>query len=135
MFEFRRTDVGELSVLGLSGSLNALTAEKLRIVINELIQMKRAFIILDLSCLDLIDSSGVGALVSLFKRVQSFDGQVKFACLQGQPYDIFKLLNLHKAFDIAFSMESAIQAFPGGLYDRLKSDSSEKLEGILNARR
>ncbi|HMW03405.1 MAG TPA: STAS domain-containing protein, partial [Acidobacteriota bacterium] len=47
---------------------------------------------------DLIDSSGVGAIVSLFKRVRTLQGDVKIARLRGQPAEIFKLLRLDRAF-------------------------------------
>ncbi len=131
MFEFRKTDVGELSILFLHGSLNALTSEQLRSVINDLVRVRRQYVILDLSSLELVDSSGVGALVSLFKRIRSFDGQVKIACLQGQPRDIFRLLNLHKAFDIATNVEDAARSFSGGFYEKLVSTFPDQLSLLL----
>ncbi|TNE45129.1 MAG: anti-sigma factor antagonist [Deltaproteobacteria bacterium] len=113
MFEFRKTDHEDLTILYLQGHLNALTAEQLRGVINDMVMTQRRFVVLDLSSLELIDSSGVGALVSLFKRIRGFQGQVKIAGLRGQPREIFQLLNLHKAFDIASDVEEATRELLG----------------------
>ena len=130
MFEFRKTDVGDLSILYMSGSLNALTAEQLRVTINDLVQNRREYVILDLSLLELVDSSGVGALVSLLKRIHAFQGQVKIACLRGQPRDIFHLLNLHKAFEVFSTVEDAVRSFSGDFYNQLVTNFPEQLSAV-----
>jgi anti-sigma B factor antagonist len=98
----------EISVIEIEGKLNALTAMEMRAHIQELIEEKAKKVVLDLANLSLIDSSGVGALVSLIKRVHAGNGKVVVSGIQGQPKEIFTLLNLHKAFDLA---EDQAQAF------------------------
>ena len=48
----------------------------------------------------LVDSSGVGALVSLYKRVRATGGQVVFTNVTAQPLVIFKLLRLDVVFEL-----------------------------------
>ena len=55
-------------------------------------------ITVDLSALRLIDSSGVGVLVSLFKRIRASGGEVRLEGLRDQPLAIFKLLRLDRVF-------------------------------------
>jgi anti-sigma B factor antagonist len=55
-------------------------------------------ITVDLSSLELIDSSGLGALISLYKRAHANGGTVSFVGLVDQPLVIFKLLKLDCAF-------------------------------------
>src|SRR6266540_2953589 len=50
----------------------------------------------DIGHLRLIDSSGVGALVSLYKRVKAKGGTVEIKGLRDQPAAIFKLLRLDR---------------------------------------
>jgi anti-sigma B factor antagonist len=52
----------------------------------------------DLSGLDLIDSSGVAGLVALYKRVRAQGGQVIVSGARDQPLAIFKLLRMDKVF-------------------------------------
>ncbi len=55
---------------------------------------------LELSSLRLIDSSGVGVIVSLFKRIRANGGQVKIVGLRDQPRAIFRLLRLDRVFPV-----------------------------------
>jgi anti-sigma B factor antagonist len=54
----------------------------------------------DLSMLDLIDSSGVAALVKLYKGVRGAGGEVAISGARDQPLAIFKLLRMDKVFNL-----------------------------------
>jgi anti-sigma B factor antagonist len=93
-----RTDSGDETLLTIDGTLDALTAPELRPVLDQLVSEGKKSITVDLSHLRLIDSSGVGALVSLLKRVRAYGGEVRVAGVRDQPLAIFKLLQLHRVF-------------------------------------
>ncbi len=93
-----RSDNGEETLLKIDGTLDALTAPELRPTLDALVAEAKKSITVDLSQLRLIDSSGVGALVSLLKRVRSYGGEVRIAGLRDQPLAIFKLLQLNRVF-------------------------------------
>ncbi|MCB9558636.1 MAG: STAS domain-containing protein [Deltaproteobacteria bacterium] len=112
MFEFRESAIeGGIIVLALSGRLDALTALELRPTIDRLVEQKKSKVVVDMANLTNIDSSGVGALVSLFKRSRMLGGDVKIANLQGKPLQIFQLLRLDRAFDIFDTVEQAAARF------------------------
>ncbi|MFO0550470.1 MAG: STAS domain-containing protein [Polyangiaceae bacterium] len=94
----QRTDNGEETTLTIDGTLDALTAPELRPSLDALVTEGRKSITIDLSNLRLIDSSGVGALVSLLKRVRAYGGEVRIAGLKDQPRAIFRLLQLDRVF-------------------------------------
>jgi anti-sigma B factor antagonist len=52
--------------------------------------------VVDLSALRLIDSSGVGAVVFLYKKAKEYGGVVTVLGLCDQPLSIFKLLRLDR---------------------------------------
>ena len=108
MLEFQQHQQDEITVLTLRGRLDALTAPDLRPTIDELVQHGRHRVVCDLFELDTIDSSGVGAIVSLFKRSRMKGGDVKIARLRGQPKEIFRLLRLDRAFELCETLEAAI---------------------------
>jgi anti-sigma B factor antagonist len=90
----------ESAVLSVRGELDALSCPELRPIIDSLVGSAPERVTVDLSELDLIDSSGVGALVSLYKRVRANGGNVRFVGVTNQPLVIFKLLRLDRAFEL-----------------------------------
>jgi anti-sigma B factor antagonist len=96
--KFSRADTGEETVLTIEGVLDALTAPEIRPTIDALVEEKRMSILVDVSSLRLIDSSGVGVIVSLFKRCKVFGGVVRVDGLKNQPLAIFRLLRLDRLF-------------------------------------
>lgn len=95
-----RTDNGDETILEIDGTLDAVTAPDLRNVVDQLVNERRKSVTLELSSLRLIDSSGVGVIVSLFKRVRAYGGQVKIQNLRDQPRAIFRLLRLDRVFPV-----------------------------------
>jgi anti-sigma B factor antagonist len=90
----------DTAVLSVRGELDALSCPELRPVIDALVTSEPERVTVDLSELELIDSSGVGALVSLYKRVRANGGNVRFVGVSNQPLVIFKLLRLDRAFEL-----------------------------------
>jgi len=110
MLEFVLETLDDVDVIKLKGNLDALTAPELKPTIDDLVAQKRVKVVFNLQELTLIDSSGVGAIVSLFKRVRMLGGDVKIACLANQPKEIFRLLRLDRAFDLFETVEEAAQS-------------------------
>lgn len=98
---FSRTDNGEETLLRIEGVLDAVTTPEIRPTIEALVTEKRKAITVDVSSLRLIDSSGVGVIVSLFKRCRTFGGTVRISGLKDQPLTIFKLLRLDRVFTLS----------------------------------
>jgi len=95
---YSRTDNGDESVLRIEGTLDAVTAPELRPALDALVSENKKKIVIDLSSLRLIDSSGVGVLVSVFKRVRANGGDVRVIGVRDQPRAIFRLLRLDRVF-------------------------------------
>src|SRR5512134_1031965 len=94
--KFARIDEGQETTLRIEGALDALSTPELRTTIESLVTEKRAKVTVDLSSLRLIDSSGVGAIVSLYKRMRANNCQVAVIGLRDQPLAIFRLLRLDR---------------------------------------
>jgi anti-sigma B factor antagonist len=98
--KFSRTDSGDTTVVAIDGVLDALTVPELRPVLDSLVESRPRTITVDLRALRVIDSSGVGAIVSLYKRCKQYGGTVQVTGLTSQPLAIFRLLRLDKVFDL-----------------------------------
>ena len=97
---YSREDDGDATTLHIRGELDALSAGELRPLIDRVVEDGRLDVTVDLSQLRLVDSSGVGALVSLYKRVRACGGRVVFTHVTAQPLVIFKLLRLDVVFEL-----------------------------------
>jgi anti-sigma B factor antagonist len=91
---------GNETRLAVKGSLDINTAPQLAEEIDKIIAKKPAKVSCDLSGLDLIDSSGVAALVKLYKGVRGSGGAVAITGARDQPLAIFKLLRMDKVFNL-----------------------------------
>jgi len=96
--KFARTDTGDETRLSIGGSLDALTAAILRPKVDAIVNEQRKRVVVDLSELELIDSSGVAVLVALFKRTRAHGGAMRVTGVRDQPAAIFKLLRLDRVF-------------------------------------
>lgn len=96
--EIARTETGDTLRLRITGTLDILTAPELAPEIERIVTERRNRVVVDLAGLDLIDSSGVAALVALYKRVRANGGQVTVTGARDQPLAIFKLLRMDKVF-------------------------------------
>jgi len=97
-FEVQRT--ADETKLLIRGSLDINSAPALAEEIDKIVATRPAAVIVDLSGLDLIDSSGVAALVKLYKGVRGSGGAITIAGARDQPLAIFKLLRMDKVFNL-----------------------------------
>ena len=95
-----RTDSESESNLQMSGALDALTVPEIRPIFDAVVAAKKRKVTIDLDKVTMIDSSGIGAIVSLFKRVKADGGQVVVVGVHDQPLAVFKLLKLDRAFGL-----------------------------------
>lgn len=86
--------------LTIRGSLDINTAPVLSEEIDRIVASKPGKVAVDLASLDLIDSSGVAALVKLYKGVRNGGGEVAIQGARDQPLAIFKLLRMDKVFNL-----------------------------------
>jgi anti-sigma B factor antagonist len=84
----------------MGGTLDINSAPGVGEWIDKLVAVKPMKVVVNLSGLDLIDSSGVAALVKLFKAVRGGGGQVQIIGARDQPLAIFKLLRMDKVFNL-----------------------------------
>jgi anti-sigma B factor antagonist len=91
-----RTDSEGESKLRIFGALDALTVREIKPVIDALVADRPRRVTVDFNELTLLDSSGVGAVVSLFKRVKATGGEVVVVGAHDQPLAVLKLLKLDR---------------------------------------
>lgn len=77
----------------------------------EKIANETANVVVDLSNVEFVDSSFLGALVAGLKRTTMRDGDLKIVGLQPPVRSMFELTRLYRIFDIFENLEEAIDSF------------------------
>lgn len=95
-------------VLAVEGRLNAVSALKLKEHIKKLVSSKINQIIIDLTNVTFIDSSGLAALVSGLKVTREAKGFFKLAGLNQQTITVLKITRLDRVFEIYDDTDSAL---------------------------
>lgn len=72
----------------------------LRVEINKLIEKGQKNFTFDFSKCDFIDSTGLGALVSIYKKCAEKGGSIKLKSLKPEVEKLFKLTRLDRVFEI-----------------------------------
>ena len=96
------------TVLFLRGEIDVYTAPRLRQSIVDLVEAGTPHIVVDMSRVDFLDSTGLGVLVEGLKRIRSREGTLSIIATQEKILKIFSITGLNKAFPIYRSVEDAL---------------------------
>jgi anti-sigma B factor antagonist len=83
----------------------------LRETICDLIANQEKLILLNLSNVPYIDSSGIGELISAFTTVRKQGGELKLLNLTQKVQDVLQITKLYTVFDVRDNEIAAIRAF------------------------
>ncbi|MEV0589281.1 STAS domain-containing protein [Nonomuraea sp. NPDC050310] len=104
----------EVTVLAVTGEVDATNVGQLTEALQDCPEGKP--LILDLSGLDFMDSSGLNALVIARRTIEDqAGGHLFFTGLQGAPYRLFTITGLMKHVRVYDSVEAARQAYERGV--------------------
>ncbi len=106
--------VGQVSVVEVSGKLTSLESGALNNSIAQLLKEGRKQILLNLRGLTYLDSSGIGELVRTYMSVIKRDGEMKVVGLTDKAEEILKITKLYQVFQEFQDERSALQSFPHG---------------------
>lgn len=105
-FNMRR--FGQVTVVEVAGQLIVGNRQELkRMILAEVEAGTRRFVV-DFAMTGYIDSSGLGILVSLSKKVREVDGRFRLASLNDDLRTLFELTRLNTLFDICETLEQAL---------------------------
>lgn len=82
------------------GQFDAMAVEMLRSVFSEIGESEQRDVQLDLSGVDFIDSSGIGAMVFMYKRLTARNKKLTITGLHDQPLDLIRALRIDKTIPI-----------------------------------
>jgi len=92
--------VGDL-LIRLCGEMDASGCAEIRPELEQISHTENINIVLDLSQISFLDSSGIGAIVFLYKRLRARGRTLVIIGAQGQPQELMKLLRIDSAIPVS----------------------------------
>jgi anti-sigma B factor antagonist len=105
--------VGDVAVATVPGEdLDASNAADFKRAMAPVVDANMHLVI-DLSPLRFVDSSGLGAFISFLRKLTAKGGELKLCGLSKPVRAVFELVRMHRVFEIFPTTEDAVRAFGG----------------------
>ena len=98
---------GEWQVLTVTGEIDMATAPRFRQRLLAVISTGVQNVVIDLSSVDFIDSTGLGVLMGAAKRVRSAGGDIRLVSVGSRLSDLIELTRLDRVLDVFDSLAAA----------------------------
>lgn len=104
----RTTEAGVV-VVRPEGRLNMVSAKRLRDQLCDLVDAGKIRLVVDLSGVGTVDSSGLGALITALKAARRSGGDLRIAAVGAQAASVLELTNLNQLLKTYPSAEDAFR--------------------------
>jgi anti-sigma B factor antagonist len=104
-----RTPREGVAVIALSGEADVYTSPRIKQEIVDLLNNGTTKLVVDLTSVEYLDSTGLGVLIGGLKRARERDGDLKLICDNLRILRIFEITGLTKIFDIYRSESDALE--------------------------
>lgn len=102
---------GQISLVDVSGRLTSFETGALREAIQGLLEKGRKSILLNLSGLKYLDSSGIGELARIYVTVVKHSGEMKVVGLTPMVEEVLRITHLAQIFPEFPDEQSALKSF------------------------
>ena len=109
--EITKSDVASSAVLKLQGRLSMVAAPQLRAEAEQAVRAARPRVVVDLTGVEFVDSSGLGALVAGLKTARQAGGDLRIAGAGEQVRTVLGLTNLDRVLRNHDSVEDALDGW------------------------
>jgi anti-sigma B factor antagonist len=100
-FRVERRDDDGTAVVAVFGEVDLATAPELKAVLLAAVASGATNIVLDLSGTDFLDSTGLGAVVTAYKRVRAHDGHMRVVVGNPRVRRVFEITNLDRVLPVS----------------------------------
>ena len=99
---------GDVVVVKVAGEIDVYTAASLREKLADLIDADHTDVVVDLTGVTFMDSTGLGVLVGALKKVRGYGGRLQLVIDQEKVIKVFRITALTQVFTIHETLEAAL---------------------------
>lgn len=114
LFDIQVDDRGTCVVLAVTGELDVATAPQLRQEAVRLSAAGRNHLVVDLSGVDFLDSTGLGVIVGVVKRVRTHGGELAVAGAEDHVMKVFEITRISDVVPMFAAADEACASFGAG---------------------
>jgi anti-sigma B factor antagonist len=100
--------IDEVQVFELNGSLDIATSPTVRAALTSASERGGHQLIVDLTQVDFLDSTGLGALIGGQRRAREFNGEVRLVAKEGQILRLLRITGLLRVFAVYPTLDEAV---------------------------
>jgi anti-sigma B factor antagonist len=101
--------IDEVQVFELTGSLDIATSPTVRAALSSASERGNHQLIVDLTHVDFLDSTGLGALIGGQRRAREFNGEVRLVAKEGQILRLLRITGLLRVFAVYPTLDEAVK--------------------------
>ena len=98
------------AVISLSGEVDVYTSPRVKQEIVDLLNQGSTRLVIDVTRVEYLDSTGLGVLIGGLKRAREHDGDLRLICDNPRILRIFEITGLTKIFDIHRNEAEALES-------------------------
>ena len=101
---------GDYQVVAVVGELDVFTAPKLEALLQELVASGHVHLVVDLTEVSFLDSTGLGVMVKALKWVREKDGSLQVVAADERIVKVFKITGLDSVMSLRSDLSAALGA-------------------------
>lgn len=101
----------DLMVCHVDGEVDINSSPEIKKTFDKLISKKTSKIVVNLSKVTYVDSSGLATLVEILKNMRSYGGRIRLTNLSPKIKSLFEITKLDKLFEIMADEDDAVSTF------------------------
>ena len=100
-----------LTVCSVDGEIDINSSPDIKKAFDKVLSKKTPRIVINLSRVTYVDSSGLATLVEILKNMKAYGGKLRLANLSPKIKSLFEITKLEKLFEIVVDEDTAISNF------------------------
>ncbi|HEY1975547.1 MAG TPA: STAS domain-containing protein [Candidatus Baltobacteraceae bacterium] len=105
--DLRTEDGGDQLIFRLRGSLDLATSPTVRAALMDATEKGKRHIVVDLTQLEFLDSTGLGALIGAHRRASEHDGSLRLIVSDGPIARLLNITGLIRVLSVYHTLEDA----------------------------
>ncbi|MFC1807011.1 STAS domain-containing protein [Candidatus Omnitrophota bacterium] len=101
----------DIITYNINGDIDINSSPDIRKTLEKSISQKAQKIVINLSGVSYIDSSGLATLVEMLKKTKGYGGRLRLSSLAAKVKSLFEITKLEKLFEIYDTKEEALSNF------------------------